>query len=133
MRDMLALGDRDKDPELFERHAFILQPVASCWRCRDSLRASAAVPAEDLGSNERAQYLRRAATDGEHAHVACHALDREIVGIATRTVKLQRVVDDLDRGFGGIDFGLRRKFRVGEGAAVRTLRARGGKASAAKR
>jgi hypothetical protein len=68
---------------------------------------------------------RDAAADGEHAHVARHAFQREIARITARAKHLQAVVDDADRGFAGEYFRLRGEHRVGK-RRVLSARARGG-------
>ena len=79
-------------------------------------------PSEDLRCHEGAQYLCCAAADRKHSHVASHALDRIIAGISARAEQLQRIVNDLDSGFGGENLGLGGKLWVRERTVVRTPR-----------
>src|SRR5579883_1011117 len=65
--------------------------------------------AENAARHDRAQDLRRAAADREHARVADHALQRPIARVAGRAKYLERIIGHLDGGFGCKDLGLRRK------------------------
>ncbi len=82
------------------------------------------LPAQHFRGDQRAQHLRGAAADGEHAHVARHALQGQVARIAACAEELQRIVDDSDGALGGDDLGLRRQHGIGEGAAVGPARAR---------
>ena len=94
--------------------ARLTPPPAAARSPRRSRRGSAAASSRACASNQRAQHLRGATADREHAHVARHALERQLARIAARAEHLQRVVDDADRGFAREDLRLRGEHRIGK-------------------